>query len=240
MGKRLIAHGLVKHPDIQVILKKRTLVIVAGTTNGYVAEEILTSLEQVEGFSRLGFRRGIVMPPGFHDPLHAEFPGDVILVEGKWQKGKTIFDVAEKLQAGDIVLKGANAVNLTQRRAAVYVGHPNSGTIGAALPAIYGRRVRLIIPVGSEKRISENLHDLANQLNAPDVEGPRLVPLPGEIFTELDAIALLTGASARLVAGGGIYGAEGCLWIAVQGDDQQLQAAEQLISSLKNEPPCQA
>ena len=41
MGKRLIGKALAVHPDIQAVLKKGNLVVLAGTTNGYVAEEIL-------------------------------------------------------------------------------------------------------------------------------------------------------------------------------------------------------
>ncbi len=43
-GKRLIAKTLAKHPAIVKALKNGTLVIVAGTTNGYVAEEIYKNL----------------------------------------------------------------------------------------------------------------------------------------------------------------------------------------------------
>jgi len=137
------------------------------------------------------------------------------------------------------VLKGANAVDVCRGRAAVLIGHPECGTAGAALPHVVGKRVKMIVPVGLEKRVLEDVADLAEQLNAPQATGPRLLPLPGEVFTELDAIRLLTGATGRLVAAGGINGAEGCVWIAVKGEAKQLQAAEQLIQSVAAEPPCE-
>ncbi|MGB2824209.1 MAG: hypothetical protein WBF17_24765, partial [Phycisphaerae bacterium] len=152
MGKRLIGKGVAAHPAIRDVLEAGTLVIVAGTTNGYVAEEILAAVGQAEGFTRKGFRRGVTVPPGSKAP-QVEFTGDVVLVNGVWQKGKEIFDVADDLKAGDVVLKGANALSVDMSRAAVLIGHPQAGTIGAALPAVFGRRVRLIIPVGLEKRI---------------------------------------------------------------------------------------
>ncbi len=40
-GKRLIAKAIVHIPEIQEALHHRTIVIVSGTTNGYVAEEML-------------------------------------------------------------------------------------------------------------------------------------------------------------------------------------------------------
>jgi hypothetical protein len=239
-GKRLIAKAIVHHPAIRAAISKGTLVIVAGTTNGYVAEEVLASLGQQEGFSRLGFRRGAVLPPGGNaGDLKAEPTRDVIVVDGKWLKGKTIFDVAANLGLGDVILKGANAVHLPTRRAAVYIGHPQCGTAGAALPAVVGRRATMIVPVGLEKRVSDDVADLARLLNAPDAQGPRLLPLPGEAFTELDAIDLLSGAKAHLVAGGGIYGAEGCVWIAVSGNSEQLDAADMILQAILHEPSCQ-
>jgi hypothetical protein len=237
MGKRLIGQGMVHHPELQQVLDEGTLVIIAGTTNGYVAEEVLASIGQAEGFSRAGFRRGVTVAPGAKLPK-VEFPGDVVIVGGEWQPGKTIFDVAEDLKAGDLVLKGANAVD-PAGVPAVQVGHPQGGTIVAAVAALIGRRVGLIAPVGVEKRVFESVHLLAQRCNAPGAKGPRLFPFPGQVFTELDAITLLTGAEATLLACGGIYGAEGAAWVGVSGTEEQIQAASDLIKSVAQEPPCE-
>ena len=160
----------------------------------------------------------------------------MVIIKGVYQKGKTIFDVIDDLSEGDVILKGANAVDLIQRRAAILIGAPKAGTIGAALPVVVGRRVRLILPVGLEKRVVDNLDELAAKMNEPGTQGPRLLPVPGEIFTELDAIALLTGASAQMVAAGGVCGAEGSVWLAVSGKPVQEKTAETLIKSVVNEP----
>lgn len=240
MGKRLIGKGLAAHPEIRRVLSQGTLVIVAGTTNGYVAEEILASVNQADGFSRMGFRRGVTLPPA-PPPINAPaLAGDVVLFGGAWVRNKTIFDVIDDLKEGDVILKGANALNLQTAQAGVYIGHPKGGTIGVAVQAVIGRRVRMIVPVGLEKRVDADIATLALALNQPGVEGPRMMPLPGEAFTELDAIEQLTGAQATLLAAGGIYGAEGAVWIGVEGQDDQVEAAAQLIASVAGEPPCQA
>jgi hypothetical protein len=237
MGKRLIGQGMAHHPELQQALDGGTLVIIAGTTNGYVAEEVLSSIGQAEGFSRVGFRRGVTVAPGAKLP-QVEFPGDVVIIDGEWQPGKTIFDVAEDLKAGDLVLKGANAVD-PAGVPAVHVGHPQGGTIVAAVAALIGRRVSLIAPVGVEKRVFESVHLLAERCNAPGAKGPRLFPFPGRVFTELDAITLLIGAEATLLACGGIYGAEGAAWVGVSGTEEQIQAASDLIKWAAQEPPCE-
>ena len=68
--------------------------------------------------------------------------------------------------------------------------------------------------------------------------GQALMQLPGEVCTELDAIALLTGASARIISAGGIYGAEGSVWVTLTGADAQVDAAAKLVADASTEPPC--
>jgi hypothetical protein len=245
-GKRLIAKTLAHHPAVTKALKNGTVVIVAGTTNGYVADEILRPHKIAADFSRKHFFRGVTLPPTqtvtkegrLADESH--FPGDVIIIKGVWERGKTIADVVDNLQEGDVILKGANALDVSHRQAAILIGHPKSGTIGLALPAVMGRRVRLIIPVGLEKRVEGDLNALAANLNAPGAEGYRLLPVPGEVFTELDALAALTAAKVELIAGGGVCGAEGACWVAVCGEEEQEAFAEQVVASVAAEPPFSA
>jgi hypothetical protein len=241
-GKRLIARALMNHPALKSALKSGTVVIIAGTTNGYVAEEILTSIGQEEEFSRERFFRGIVLPPagltGNSGRLKDKrrFPGDVVIVDGVWKEGLTIFDVVDDLKEGDVILKGANALELPKMKAAIYIGHPRGGTIGAALQAVVGRRVHLILPVGLEKRVYADLDNISLRLNSPGTEGPRLLPVVGEVFTEIDAINSLTGARVDLVAAGGVAGAEGSIWLAVSGKHWQVDEAQKLIESILKEP----
>jgi hypothetical protein len=243
-GKRLIAKTIANHPAINKVLKNGTLVIVAGTTNGYVAEEILKTHKIANNFSRKHFFRGITMPPTPKAVTaegrivdESKFPGDVVITKGVWQKGKTIADVIDSLTEGDVILKGANTLDLTRNRAAILIGHPKAGTIGLALPAVVGRRVRLIIPIGLEKRVNGDLNILAEKINAPGARGYRLLPIPGEVFTELDALKALTAANVELIAAGGVCGAEGGCWIAVTGEKEQEEFAEQIVASVADEPP---
>lgn len=240
-GKRLIARALALHPAVKAAISSGTLAIIAGTTNGYVAEEILQSIGQAGGFSKRGFFRGIVLPPWLPTTEAGTLPGhspsgDVIIEEGVWQKGRTIFDCIDFMKEGDVILKGANALDLARRQAGVLIGHPRGGTAGAALQAAAGRRVRPILPVGLEKRICGDLMDLATRLNLPGAQGPRLLPLPGEIFTEIDAISLLAGAKAELVAGGGVGGAEGSVRLAIEGSKEEMRVAEELMVAVAAEP----
>lgn len=64
-GKRLIAKAVAALPAIQEAVRERTVVIIAGTTNAYVAEELLGLIGQAEGFSHERFFRGITLPPNY-------------------------------------------------------------------------------------------------------------------------------------------------------------------------------
>ncbi|HOZ45404.1 MAG TPA: hypothetical protein PLO37_03195 [Candidatus Hydrogenedentes bacterium] len=242
-GKRLIGKAVAAHAAIGEALESGTIVIIAGTTDGYVAEEILRGLGEAGIFDRRRFFRGITLPPG--QPTtetgrladERRFPGDVVIVQGVWQQGKTIADVADALKEGDVVVKGANAVNLAQRRAGILIGDPKGGTIALALQASMGRRVRLLITAGLEKRVDADLDTIAALLNAPGAKGPRFWPVAGEMVTELEALSMLTGARVELVAGGGVHGAEGSVWLAVSGNEEQERSAQMLLASVACEPP---
>lgn len=46
------------------------------------------------------------------------------------------------------------------------IGYPKAGTIGTVLQAVVGRCMRLILPVGLEKRVIGDLTELTVRLNA--------------------------------------------------------------------------
>jgi hypothetical protein len=237
-----MAKALTTHPWITEALRGSRLIIVAGTTNGYVAEEILAHIGQAVGFVRRRFFRGVTLPPALvarmasRPPDSSGFPGDVVIDKGVWQRAKTVFEVIDELGPDDVMLKGANALDVAGGHAASFIDHPDAGPAGAILPAVLGRHIKLLIPVGLEKRVSGNLLDLCSALDGTDAKGPRLCPMPGKVFTEIDAISLLTGASATLVGAGGVAGAEGSVWLAVEGSADQHGKVEALMRQVLAEP----
>lgn len=70
------------------------------------------------------------------------FPGDVVIRHGVWEKGLTIEDIASDLRSGDVIFKGANAVNPEAKQAAILIGSPTGGTISRCLQAVIGRWYR--------------------------------------------------------------------------------------------------
>ncbi len=241
-GKRLIGKGMAAHPAIKSALMNGTIVIVAGTTNGYVAEEVLSSVGQLNNFSRKRFFRGISLPPNYKTTDQGRladetgFKGDVVIKNGSLLQNKSIEEVAESLKEGDVVVKGGNALDVRNRRVGVLIGNPTGGTILVSLRAAIGKRVRLIMPIGLEKRVEGDLDMLAREVNAPGSKGLRLMPAPGEAFTEIEALSFLTGANAQLIAAGGVSGAEGSIWLGISGNSEAEKKAEDLLKSIGGEP----
>ncbi len=87
-----------------------------------------------------------------------------------------------------------------------------------------------------EKRIDGDINEIAVKLNSTSATGSRYLPVCGNIITELEAINIITGAQAELVASGGVCGAEGSYWIAVSGNQEQLSEVDALIRDVAGEP----
>lgn len=254
-GKRLIAIATLRLPAVLKALEEGTVIVLGGSTNGYVAEEFLKTIQEEIPFQKTTFVRGVTVAPKGHGQIMAvgdevsaniksevsssptqPYPGDLIIEKGKPSFGKTIFEVVKQLKSGDVVIKGANAFNPVTREAGVLIGHPEMGTIGAAIQAVVGRRVCLVLPVGLEKRVYSSMQDIALCLNGTDATGARFMPVSGELVCELDALKALTGVTAELVAAGGVRGGEGGIWLAYTGTATELEAAEYLLQKVAGEP----
>ena len=236
MGKRLIACGLMADQAVRESMTSGRLLIVAGTTDARVAQEALRVVGSNVDLDPRFFRRGLTSAPGTKaDGGQTSF--DLLIDHGTARTDRTVFDVAPELTGDDIILKGANAVYLPGKEAGVLIGHPQGGTMMPILSAALGRRVQIIVPVGLEKRVDRPIRELVRIANNPEAEGCRMCPIPGRVFTELDAIRTLTGASAELLAAGGVLGAEGAVYLAVTGNEDQLEAVRALYRALRDEPP---
>ncbi len=228
-GKRLIAKGIAANPTVQNAIENHKLVVIAGTTNGAVMEELCPD------FDKNGFWRGVTSAPGRSVPSVSPFFDCVVTKDGV-DTSRDIFAIVPELGPGDVILKGANAVYLPTRSAGVLIGSDICGTIGASTIPVVGRRVQLILPAGVEKRVEEPIDVLARAVNAPDGAGPRLFPAPGTAYTEIEAFAELTGVQARIAAAGGVAGAEGATYFLCEGTEEQLAKCAKLVASVIKEP----
>jgi len=233
-SKRLIARGVKQHPAVKTALNNGTIGICRGTTCSYVAEEFLG-----HPIERFAYTTGLTLPK---QPAHkVEKPStvmhDVIIRLGEiHMDGETAVEAAKNMKPGDIIIKGANALNYRKKIAGCLVGHPAGGTVGSFWGPLYGLKFRLVIPVGLEKEITSDILEVSS-LTMEENTGCSLMPMTGTIITEIEAIKILTGAEAVQIAAGGIRGAEGSVRLLVQGSSDEVNAAQSLFSELEQEPP---
>jgi hypothetical protein len=137
---------------------------------------------------------------------------------------------------GDIYIKGANALDYINNTVGILIGNPKGGTVGGVLGHLIGKKIELVIPIGLEKLVYADLHDLHLTASATDSIGPSLWPLTGTIITEIEALEILTGVESILYASGGVAGAEGAVRLLLYGEEHIMKNALKLVESIKGEP----
>jgi hypothetical protein len=234
-SKRLIAKGVAASPAVRKALASGTIAIFKGSTNSYVVEEITG-----RAIRRTDYLTGMTVPKRAElpVPLTSNLP-DVVLANGKPVDGTSAAEAVGQMRPGDVAIKGANALNYERRQAAILVGPPGGGNIGALIGPATAMRVHVLMPVGLEKSVSADLSETARIVNDPEgtAGGPALWPINGEIFTEIEALEVLTGVQAFHISSGGIGGAEGAVRLLVSGEESAVKRALEIVRSILGEPP---
>ncbi len=234
-SKRLIARAVARTKAVERALQDGTVLICTGSTNACVLEEITG-----ERFPHYQYLTGHTLPHNEESPIPEDRRSDVILRNGNQDDSLDRFSVLQHMQPDDVYIKGANALDYERGVAGILIGGlGGGGTIGAGWGHIIGRRLRLIIPVGLEKCVGDDLYEVADRLNAHSDyidDPPRMMPVRGEIVTEIEALEMLTGSEATHIASGGIAGAEGAVRLLVTGTEDQVKRAENLMDSIAGEP----
>lgn len=249
-SKRLIGKAVAQMPIVKNAFANGMVIIIKGTTNAYVAEEI-----SGKKANHAAFVTGRIEPEKGPKNLPPAKPVNHLILEKGQVVDIPLPEAAKKLKAGDVVIKGANALDYKNKTAAINILDPSGGTTGITMPFIVARKAHLVIPVGLEKLVAGDVVDLTlkmrepiESLPVPSPSGRPLTLFPGhnipsmwlvtgEIVTELEAIKILTGATAFQSSAGGISGAEGSVWLVFRGTKEQVTKALDLVRSIQGEPP---
>lgn len=236
-SRRLVAKGTVASPIVQNAYRNGMIIIARGITNAYVSEEFFhiqigNKTNQTAGFVGDGATNSTSTPP----------PCTWHVIE----KGRVLKDADSNVEVGrfkkgDVVIKGANAIDHTGLTG-TYASSLKTGTMGAMWPYVTSRGAEFIIPVSLEKMVpcvmtgSRNTgiyhFDYTTGLPA------KLVVLPdAKAITEIEAMAILFGIRCYHVGSGGVAGSEGSVHLTLEGDQDKVEAAFELVKSLKGEPP---
>lgn len=234
-SKRLIAKGVKKLPAVQNALKNGLILITLGTTNSFIAEELLEKEIEKERFSS-----------GIIDGRTCIVPKDNRLTEILLKNGKIVKnnkkDPISQLSSNDVFIKGANAID-SFGVAGIMLANSTGGTIGKAIGHVMAKGVNFVIPVGLEKMIfgsiAETSKHVGTELFKKSIGIPvGLLPVFGIIITEIEALKLLGADEVYQIGAGGISGAEGSVTLCVQSE--KLDKILDFVLSIKGEKSMQS
>jgi len=236
-SRRLLAKATVALPEVQNAWKNGMIIIGRGITNAYVTEEffeitIEPKAAQTAGMICSGMTTSTTGPP----PCTWHVIRDGKVVEGADSN-------VEILNFGpeDVFIKGGNAID-TEGNAGVFAASLKAGTIGMAWPIVTPRGSHLIMPIGLEKLVPSVIeaakHNGVYYFKYSMGLPARLVPIVvGKVVTEIQAFAILCGVQAYHIASGGVGGSEGAVVLSLEGDEEKVEKAFELVKSIKGEPP---
>ena len=233
-SKRLIAKGIAANKDVKDRLENGIVIITLGTTNTYLAEELA-------GLSapRESFVTGRIFPSSKEDFARGmKRQSEIVLMKGK-PADISYADALARMNAKDIVFKGANMVNYAKRQAAVCVGAPDGGTVAKLRKYTDEGKGRWIVPVGLEKETTQDLFEIQKITNGDIQRGKGTVRLnvtQGNIYTEIEAMKEFADVDVHVTAKGGVDGAEGGVSLLICGTKAEVEKAENIVKQLQGEP----
>ncbi|MBN1613792.1 MAG: hypothetical protein JW950_04920 [Deltaproteobacteria bacterium] len=238
-SKRLIGKAMAALPEIRNAMKKGYLLVGRGSTNAFILEELLGEKIQKEGYVAGQVIKGVLCVLGQEERIKP-----MIFCKGKAVSAEPV-SVLDKLSPGDILLKGANALD-AEGKVGVLMASPVGGTMGQLYLAMKARGLEIIYPVGLEKLVPsvELAAQYGGTLTLGKTIGARVgmaCVADGRVFTEIDAIESLFEIDAIHFASGGWGGGEGSVTLIVDGPDAKVNRCLKYIEGrIKGEPPLPA
>jgi hypothetical protein len=232
-SKRLIAKGVASVPIVREALARGTIVVTLGTTNAYVAEELLR-----RPIDRGAFAAGVI-DDRWNLSARLGETTDLVLVQGE-AVSLDSERLLKSLGSGDILIKGGNAID-PWGVVGVLLGASTGGTVGRYVPTALARGVKVVIPISVAKAVHTAIRDLSIELGSRrlalgDGLPCGMFPLTGQVVSEIEALESLFGVRALHVASGGVGPGRGSVSLLIEGEERDVRAAYALLHSLKNEP----
>ena len=236
-SRRLVAKGAVACPIVQKAYKNGMIIIARGITNAFVTEEffnitIANKANQTVGLIGQGMTNVTTTPP----------PSEWHVIEkGKVIEGADSNVEILKFKKGDVVIKGGNAIDHTGLTG-TYASSLKCGTMGMSWPVVTPRGGEFIVPVSLEKMVpcvmTAAQHTGVYHFKYSTGLPAKIVPLiEAKAVTEIEAFVILCGVRAYNVGSGGVAGSEGSVHLTLEGDENKIEKAMELVKSLREEPP---
>jgi hypothetical protein len=248
-SKKLVAAAIARMDAVRKAAQEGMIILHPSSSTYFIFEE-LTGTKPGTNYWVCGVvtPRGtcveMAMLAGGHTPSPENYKPENL--RGLWaiKKGKVLlevplFELLDQMTAGDVYIKGVNALD-TQGNVGILIGEPvDGGALGVVLSAWREKKFSIIYPVGLEKLIPIPISQAAKEAKRTRYEYAMglptgLFPCPeGKTITEINAVEMLSGATAVPVASGGLGGAEGAVTLVLKGTDEQVKSAIRFVEQSK-------
>lgn len=246
-SKKLLAKAVLNKAEVRKALEEGIVVLHPSSTTVFIMDELGYGLPSTEMWiCGLSAPRGLCASRQILEESQKkikkfnphEYKHSWVLRQGKLKLEVPLAAILEEMGSDDIYVKGVNAID-AQRNVGVLFAAQAAGTIGVVRKAFIKKKFKIIIPVGLEKMIPGSIPEAAkkaaNHKSFDYTTGTPcgLLPLSGDVITELEAIEILTGATAIVVAAGGVAGAEGATVMVIKGNEDQINKALDITKEIK-------
>ncbi len=237
-SKRLIAKAVARHEKVRRAMKDGIVAIGLGSTNAFIVEELLG-----RKIAKEKYIAGMIDPKGTCVVPSNKRLKEVVIEKGK-VTGKGTADAVHRMGKDDVFIKGANAIDF-EGNAGVMMASLTAGTVGHVYGIIKAKGVNLLIPAGLEKLIPYPIPELSEKLGIYEIDKSNgiqvgMMPIFGELITEVEAFEILSGATAYPIGAGGIGGAEGSYTFLIEGSKSNVEKAFKIAESIKGEKSTKA
>lgn len=237
--KNAVANGMVViHPSSTTLFIGRKLSgqeLTDGRrvwVSGVVTQEGLYVDERSRDVGKAFTNAGKTRQPG-------QSPNSWVFRKGKLELGRQLGDILDEMGPDDVYIKGANCIDRNGNVGVLYASRAApGGTIGLVHRTLKKKKFHTIFPVGLEKLIPISVRDAAAEAKRQEytyVMGLPcgLYPCRGTSVTEVDAIRILTGATAVPIAAGGLNTAGGAITLIIKGEPKQVDEAVEWVKKVK-------
>ncbi|MFZ5753637.1 MAG: AroM family protein [Bacillota bacterium] len=229
-GKQLIARGVAQHPLLKNALINGKVVLKGGTTVSKIAEILIGRPLRISGrITERGTVAGLI---------DTSDPHSVLIEKGDWRNiDDTIVEEVQQLGPRDVIVSGANAID-GNKKAALMAGSAGGGNVGKSLSSWYCEGAHVLIPVGLEKLVPGNLEEIIKETGRKGKElswgmSVGLMPIYGEVITEIEAVKHLAAVECHAIGAGGIGEAQGSVTLEAWGQEEEVLKLIQVISEIK-------
>ncbi|WP_286954674.1 MULTISPECIES: hypothetical protein [Aminobacterium] len=230
MGKRLIAKAIAALPDVKKALREGNILLKGGTTVSAVSEELIGSSLRVSG--RITLRGTVSCNKNI-----LTYPHSILIHKGEAQNVDSCLpQVVSEMRSSDIAVCGANLID-AHRRAAMMAGSPLGGAPGQIVSTLEAEGITTYIAVGLEKFAPCSLDDAILECGRKKIDTSMgmsvgLIPIPGRLISEIEALSILAHVRACVIGRGGIRGGEGSTTFVISGEKPEVEKILHLISTL--------